>query len=38
MDNNETKQSLFSKALNETKKPGFIKALSVFFSAPSWGW
>jgi hypothetical protein len=31
MDNNQTKQSLFDKARNETRKPGFIKALSVFF-------
>lgn len=31
MDNKETKESLFTKALNETKKPGFLKALTVFF-------
>jgi F0F1-type ATP synthase assembly protein I len=31
MENKETKDSLFSKMLNETKKKGFIKALMVFF-------
>lgn len=25
------KESLYSKALKETKKPGFLKALMVFF-------
>ena len=31
MENHEAKQSLFDKAMNETKKPGFRKALMVFF-------
>lgn len=31
MENNKTKESLYTKALNETKKPGFLKALTVFF-------
>lgn len=31
MENKGTKESLFTKAMNETKKPGFLKALSVFF-------
>jgi len=31
MDNNEIKNSVLSKAINETKKPGFLKALMVFF-------
>lgn len=31
MENKETKESLFSKALKETKKAGFLKALMVFF-------
>lgn len=31
MENKETKESLFDKALKETKKSGFIKALMVFF-------
>ncbi|NHM06703.1 hypothetical protein G4D82_05680 [Flavobacterium sp. CYK-4] len=28
---NQTKPSLYQKAINETKKPGFLKALTVFF-------
>jgi 1,4-dihydroxy-2-naphthoate octaprenyltransferase len=31
MEDNETKESIFSKALNETKKKGFRQALTVFF-------
>ncbi len=31
MENKETKQSIFSKAVKETEKPGFLKALMVFF-------
>ncbi|MBL0013039.1 MAG: hypothetical protein IPP30_04555 [Flavobacterium sp.] len=31
MENNETSNGVFSKLLNETKKPGFLKALMVFF-------
>ena len=31
MENNETSNGIFSKLLNETKKPGFLKALMVFF-------
>lgn len=31
MENNQTKLSLYQKAVNETKKPGFLKALTVFF-------
>jgi|GEM_PF-1130314 len=31
MENNETKESLFEKALKETKKKGFQQALMVFF-------
>lgn len=31
MENKQTKESLFSKAVKETKKPGFLKALMVFF-------
>ena len=31
MENNETRNSIISKLLNETKKPGFLKALMVFF-------
>ncbi len=31
MENNETKESIFSRARKETKKPGFLKALTVFF-------
>jgi mannose/fructose/N-acetylgalactosamine-specific phosphotransferase system component IIC len=31
MENQENKESLFSKALKETKKKGFLQALSVFF-------
>ena len=31
MDSKETKESIISKLLNETKKRGFIKALTVFF-------
>ena len=31
MENNETSNGVFSKLLNETKKPGFLKALTVFF-------
>ncbi|WP_309640986.1 hypothetical protein [Flavobacterium sp.] len=31
MENKEAKESFFSKALNETKKKGFIQALMVFF-------
>lgn len=31
MENQETKESLFEKALNETKKKGFRQALAVFF-------
>ena len=31
MENKQTNQSLFERALNETKKPGFLKALTVFF-------
>jgi len=31
MENNETKESIFSKALKETKKKGFLNALTVFF-------
>jgi len=27
----ENKESIFTKALNETKKPGFLQALMVFF-------
>jgi len=31
MENKQTKESLFTKAMNETKKPGFLTALTVFF-------
>ncbi len=31
MENNGTKESLYAKAIKETKKPGFLKALMVFF-------
>ena len=31
MESKETKESIFSKALNETKKKGFRQALTVFF-------
>lgn len=31
MENKETKESIFSKALKETKKKGFLQALTVFF-------
>jgi mannose/fructose/N-acetylgalactosamine-specific phosphotransferase system component IIC len=31
MENNEIKESVFSKALKETKKKGFLTALMVFF-------
>lgn len=31
MKNKAENESLFSKALKETKKPGFLKALTVFF-------
>jgi hypothetical protein len=31
MENKQIKKSLYTKALNETKKPGFLKALMVFF-------
>jgi preprotein translocase subunit SecF len=31
MENKETKESIFEKALKETKKPGFLTALMVFF-------
>jgi hypothetical protein len=31
MESNGSKETLFSKALKETKKPGFLKALMVFF-------
>lgn len=31
MENNGTKQSLYERAIKETKKPGFLKALTVFF-------
>jgi hypothetical protein len=31
MENKETKESIISKMLKETKKSGFIKALMVFF-------
>lgn len=31
MENKETKESIISKMLKETKKSGFLKALMVFF-------
>lgn len=31
MESNETGNNVLSKLLNETKKPGFLKALMVFF-------
>ena len=31
MENKDTKESIFSKIQNETKKSGFRKALMVFF-------
>lgn len=31
MENDQTKMSLYEKALNETRKPAFRKALAVFF-------
>ena len=31
MENKKTKESIFSTAQKELKKPGFIKALMVFF-------
>lgn len=31
MENKEVKKSLFDRAMDETKKPGFLTALTVFF-------